>query len=146
MDIRYSYREAAVRGASAVELVVRLYEQIIEDMRQAAIAVSKNDIPLRTNRIKHAILVLGHLQSTLDFERGGKVARDLENLYESLRQRLVAVQFRPSLRSVTQISTDLLAVRAAWIKVELAERPSVTAQVMITAGVSGEQQRMDWEG
>lgn len=146
MDTRYSYREAAVRGASAAELVVRLYEQLIEDMRQAAIAISKNDIMLRSNRIKHAIVVLGHLQSTLDFERGGRVAIDLDIFYNSLRQRLVAVQFRPTLRDAAQITTDVLAVRAAWIQVELAERSSVVAQGMVPANGSAQPHHSDWEG
>jgi len=146
MDIRRSYREAAVRGASAVELVVRLYEQMIEDMRQTAIAIGKNDIALRTNCIKHAILVLGHLQSTLDFERGGRVAKDLERFYNSLRQRLVSAQFHPSLPTVNRISTDLLAVRTAWIKVELAERPSTMGQALIPAEVNPEERRGNWEG
>jgi|SRR5579872_2254911 len=145
MDIRYSYREAAVRGASPVELVVRLYEQVIEDMRQAAIAIETKDITLRSNRVKHAILVLGHLQSTLDFARGGRVARDLETFYDSLRQRLVNVQFRPSLGGVRQISTDLLVVRAAWIKVELAERSSVVTPQIARVDVSAEPQHADWE-
>lgn len=145
MDIRHSYREAGVHGASAVGLVVRLYEQMIEDMRQVTIAIGKNDIVLRTNRIKHAILVLAHLQSTLDFARGGKVSRDLEAFYDSLRQRLLAVQFRPSLYGVMQIKTDLLTVREAWIKVELAEWPSIRAQMVMPAEVNPEQ-RVDWEG
>jgi flagellin-specific chaperone FliS len=43
MNAQQSYREAAVRGASPVELVVRLYEQMIEDMRQVSAAIEKND-------------------------------------------------------------------------------------------------------
>jgi flagellar protein FliS len=143
MDTRHSYREAAVRGASAVELVVRLYEQIVEDMRQVAIAIEKNDIMHRTNRIKHAIVVLGHLQSTLNFERGGRVAIDLDNFYNSLRQRLVAVQFRPTHRDAAQISTDVLAVRAAWIKVEMDARPS---PAILPPELNSQAPRGDWEG
>lgn len=142
MDIRYSYREAGVHGASAVELVVRLYEQIIEDMRQVVIAIGKNDITLRSNRIKHAIVVLGHLQSTLDFERGGRVAIDLDNFYSSLRQRLVAVQFHPTHRGAAQISTDVLAVRGAWIKVEMDARPS---PALLAPDLNAQAPPLDWE-
>jgi flagellin-specific chaperone FliS len=66
------------------------------------------------------------LQSALDFANGSKVARDLEKFYNALRQNLVQVQFHPSKRGITQQITDLLAVREAWIKVEQAERPSLT--------------------
>ena len=70
MNIQQSYREATIQGASPVALVVRLYEQMIEDLRQVAVAIEKKDIERRTNRIKHAILVVGHLQSALDFAQG----------------------------------------------------------------------------
>jgi flagellar biosynthetic protein FliS len=124
-NIQQSYREAAVRGANPVALVARLYEQVIEDMRHVAIAIEQNDISQRTSRIKHALLVIGYLQSTLDFVQGGKVAKDLDDFYNALRQNVVWVQFHPSKRAATQVITDLLAVREAWVQVEQTEHPSV---------------------
>jgi len=150
MNIRQSYREAATRGANPIVLVVRLYEQMIEDMRQVAMAIEHNDIELRSNRIKHAILVIGHLQSSLDFERGGKVARDLDNFYDALRQNVVWVQFHPSKRAASQVITDLLAVREAWIQVEQAENPSgrtaARPVAYVPAGPDSEVVHMDWKG
>jgi len=150
MNIQQSYREATVRGANPIELVVRLYEQMIEDLRQVAVAIEQNDIMLRTRRIKHAILIVGHLQSSLDFVRGGKVAKDLDNFYNAVRQSLVWVQFHPSKRGVTQVITDLLAVREAWIAVDRAERPSATtAAGMVASAAAGPESdpvRMDWKG
>ncbi|MGA8539424.1 MAG: flagellar export chaperone FliS, partial [Terriglobales bacterium] len=124
MNIQKHYREAAVRGANPVALVVRLYEQMIEDMRQVAIAIERNDIQRRSDRVKHAILVIAHLQSSLDFALGGKVARDLDNFYNALRENVLWVQFHPSKRAANQVITDLLAVREAWIEVERTEHPS----------------------
>jgi flagellar secretion chaperone FliS len=127
MNIQQSYREAAIRGANPIALIVRLYEQMIEDMRHVAIAIEQNDIQLRSDRIKHVLVVIGHLQSSLDFERGGKVARDLNTFYDALRENIMWVQFHPSKRAATQVITDLLAVREAWIEVERHEYPSAPA-------------------
>jgi len=150
MNIQQSYREETVRGASPVELVVRLYEQTIEDLRQAAIAIEQNEIERRTKRIKHAILVIGHLQSALDFAKGGKVAQDLDNFYNAVRQSLGWVQFHPSKRGVARLITDLLAVREAWIVVDRAERPSATlAAGMVPSAAAGPESdsvRVDWKG
>jgi len=150
MNVQQSYREATVLGANPTELVVRLYEKMIEDLRQVAAAIEQNDIERRTKRIQHVILIIGHLQSALDFDRGGKVARDLENFYNAVRQSLVWVQFHPSKRGVTQLITDLLAVREAWIAVDRAERPSATtaAGMVASAAASPESDhvRMDWKG
>jgi flagellar protein FliS len=162
---RTAYRENDVRGASPVRLVVLLYEQMIQDLTQAAQAIEQNDILLRTKRINHAILVIGHLQSPLDFANGGKVATDLDQFYNVLRQKLVEVQFHPSKLGIDYLITDLLAVREAWIEVDRMEKPSVTTAVTTTvttavtttvtssnrgsfavAEPESDHVRMDWKG
>jgi len=125
MDVGRSYREAAVRGATPVELVIRLYEQTIEDLRQAIKALEQNDVERRSNKINHAILVLGHLQSQLEFQNGGQVARDLENFYNVVRTNLVQAHVSASRQLLAQQITDLLNVREAWIEVQRAENYSV---------------------
>src|SRR5271163_2714583 len=137
MNVQQSYREATVGGASPVQLVVRLYEQIVEDLRQAAIAIEQNDIGRRTKRIKHAILVIGHLQSPLDFVRGGKVAQDLNRFYDVLRQNLIQLQFYPSRRGLAQQITDLLLLREAWINVERAENSGIATAPNRGSGAPG---------
>lgn len=149
MDIRSSYREAAVRGSSPLELVVRLYEQIIEDLRQARQAFEQNNVELRTDRINHVILILGLLQSQLDFDAGGKVAENLDHFYNVVRQTLMYVQFHPSARGLEQLITDVLAVREAWIEVARAEAPSVKALPSMhppAAATESDLVRLDWKG
>jgi len=149
-NARATYRENDVRGASPARLVVLLYDQMIQDLTQAAQAMEQNEIELRTKRINHAILVIGHLQSPLDFVNGGKVARDLDNFYNVLRRNLVQVQFHPSKSGIDRLITDVLAVREAWIQVEREEKPSVNAAVpTVPAGATrpvSEPVRVDWKG
>jgi flagellar secretion chaperone FliS len=149
-NARTAYRENDVRGASPVRLVVLLYGQMIHDLTQAAEAIEQNDIRRRTQCINHAILVIGHLQSPLDFANGGKVAKDLESFYNVLRQNLVQVQFFPSKAGMSQLIADVMAVRKAWTEVERAEESSViTAAQTVPAGATSresEPPRLDWKG
>ena len=71
---RTTYRETAVRGATAVRLVVLLYEQMIQDLRQASQAIEENNIEVRTNRINHTLDIVCLLQGTLNME-GGRTGR-----------------------------------------------------------------------
>jgi flagellar protein FliS len=134
---RTAYRENDVRGATAIRLIVLLYEQLVQDLSQALQAIEQNDIELRTKRINHAILVIGHLQSPLDFVNGGKVAQDLDHFYNVLRQNLVQVQFHPSRTGLSQQITDLLAVREAWTEVERTEKALAATAVTPTTVPSG---------
>ncbi len=47
-DITISYREAAVRGASQVELVLMLYDILADDIRGAIAAIRTHDTEART--------------------------------------------------------------------------------------------------
>ena len=118
MDARTSYREANVRGASPVRLVVCLYEQAIEDLRRAVIAMEKGDIEVRTLNINHALKVIGQLQGSLDMERGGEVAGDLQKFYGVLRNALVEAQLKQSARILEQQIAHLVLVYEAWLEVE----------------------------
>ena len=128
MDARLSYREAAVQGASPVGLVVLLYEQLLEDLRRAVKAIEQNDIELRTNKINHAIAVIGYLQDKLDMERGGSVAQNLERFYTYLRGRLMEAQFQQSKPILAQQIEELLELRDAWVAVERAQQPNSAPQ------------------
>lgn len=144
-DARKSYREAAVRGASRVGLVVLLYEQMIEDLRRAVKALEQNQIELRTRHINHAILVIGHLQSTLDFERGGSVARKLDRFYYALRGKLVQAQVSASRQLLQLQINELLSLRDAWIEVDRVETAPEAATAADPAG-STEGKRLAWRG
>jgi flagellar secretion chaperone FliS len=123
MNPRFSYREAAVQGASPVRLVILLYEQAIQDVRHAVAALAKGDIEERTRQINHAILVLGHLQGSLDKNRGGQIAANLERFYALVRGGLLAAQCEQSEALLEQQIALLMRVRGAWCEVERAEPP-----------------------
>ena len=146
---RSAYRENDVRGASPSRLVVLLYDQLVQDLNRALQALEQNEIEQRTRHINHAVLVLGHLQSALDFENGGKVAKDLDNYYNVLRQSLVHAQFLPSKGAIGQLVTDVVAVREAWTEVERSEQsPSIqTGERMPAAAANpAPASGMNWEG
>jgi flagellar secretion chaperone FliS len=112
------YLEGAVRGASPVRLVILLYGQAIEDLRRAAAAHVRGDIQTRTQGINHAILVIGYLQATLDQERGGVVATNLERFYNQVRAGLIAAQCQQSGAALEQQISHLMLLREAWSEVE----------------------------
>ena len=118
MDARTSYREAAARGARPVQLVVLLYEQCVADLRRAVVALERNDVEARTREINHAIMVIGHLQASLDMEHGGQVARNLSHFYNTVRNGLVEAHTRQSVKALEEQISHLMLVREAWAEVE----------------------------
>ena len=136
MDARLSYRESAVEGASPVRLVALLYEQAIEDLKRARTAIDRGDIEARTQAINHAVVVIGYLQSSLDKDRGGYVAANLERFYNQVRSSLVEAQFTQSAAILEREISHLVEVHAAWCEVEFANTAApATVQNLPASGM-----------
>jgi flagellar protein FliS len=145
-DIRFAYRENTARLATPVGRVVLLYEQMIQDIGQAIAAVQRQHIEDRTRAINHALLVLGLLQGSLDLERGGDVARNLDRFYQLVRARLMEAQVRASGAILEDQRNLLLSLRAAWLEVERAAGPAApeTAASPASVPASAENSPKNW--
>ena len=111
-----------MQGASPVRLVVLLYEQTIEDIRRALAALEVGDVEGRTRNLNHAMLAIGYLEATLDWDRGGEVAQNLQRFYGQIRSSLVQAQCRQSAAVLEQQIAFLMQVREAWSQVEPMEQ------------------------
>ena len=134
-----TYREMAVAGASPIRMVVLLYEQAIEDLRRAVAAQRQRDIEGRTREINHAVLVIGHLQATLDKEQGGKVSENLERFYQQVLAGLIEAQAKQSTAALEKQISLLMEIHDAWCEVERHLAPAAQPQE-----TGGNQSRSEW--
>lgn len=117
-QIAGQYRQSAAQGAHPVGLVARLYEAVVEDLRRALAALRAGDVEGRTRALNHALLILAELESVLDHERGGLVARHLSGFYRVTRAMIVDANIRASAAELERIVGLFLPVRAAWQQAE----------------------------
>ena len=111
---RLAYREADVRSANSVELVIMLYDMLIEDIRGAIDALRENNVEKRGEELKHGMLVLQQLQGSLDLEQGGEAAVGLERFYTIVRGKLMEAHLKSSLELMGEQIRLLLEVRDTW--------------------------------
>jgi flagellar protein FliS len=112
------YRESAVRGASPIGLIVILYDEIVRSLRKAQRAFEAGDIEARGRALTHAVEVIGYLQSILDFEKGGNVARELASFYNLMRGKLLEIHIAPSHEGLEIMAREFAKVGAAWQQAE----------------------------
>jgi flagellar protein FliS len=146
MDAKFSYREAAVRGATGVRLVILLYEQVIQDLGRAIRAIEHNSVELRTHHINHALTVLAHLQGTLNLELGGAIAQNLARFYNTVRAALLEAHARASREILQQQIAHLLEMREAWAGVERAHAGTSQRGPEGTAALRLQNAAADWKG
>ena len=113
-----AYREGAAQGSTPVGRVVMLYDQLVRDLSRATSAHAAADIARRSDELSHAHTVLGMLQGTLNLERGGEVARNLDRMYDILRGQLLDAQFKASAEILEAPLRVVLLLREAWVEAD----------------------------
>ncbi len=148
MNARNEYLENSVRGASPLGLVVKLYEQVVEDLKRAMAAIDSNQIDKRTNAINHAILILEQLQGRLDHKAGGEVADNLDRFYNVIRDRLLQAHILQSKAQISEVMSAVLEVRNAWQQAERVQSamPGTPGNANEPAAtVKSTAARLDWK-
>ena len=133
LEAKLTYRENVVRSATSIELVVILFDAAIDDMQRANAAIQAGDVEERAQAIRHAMLILQQLQGTLDFEKGGQVARQFEQFYNLIRARLLESQMRNSTELMQQQIQFMSEVRDCWAEAERQLKPKPAAPAVIAA-------------
>jgi len=75
--------------ASPHRLIQMLFEGALERIAQAKGAMKQNQIARKCELIGKAINIVGGLQGSLDDKEGGKLAANLDSLYDYIVRRLI---------------------------------------------------------
>jgi len=119
-----AYRQSTGFGATAVGQIIALYDTILRDLRQASSAIESGEIEQRVNSSNHALIVIGELQSVLDFERGGTSARILNSFYTVSRVMLTEASILSSREKFQELIAMFARLRAAWSAADRVVVPS----------------------
>lgn len=108
------YKQMQVKTANRGQLLIMLYEAAIQNVKKATLAIEKKDVPGKGMAIGKAHDIINELASTLDFELGGQIARDLERLYNFMTEQLVKANVSNSKEPLEQVSKLLETLLSGW--------------------------------
>jgi flagellar protein FliS len=118
-----SYQEHALESASAVDLVVALYDGIIRFLHAAGAAVDRGDQAARRTAVKRALDIIIHLQARLRMDVGGRPAQALSEFYASTFAQILQASQSASRQKFEHTIDCVKNVRDAWR--EVARDPTV---------------------
>jgi flagellar protein FliS len=118
-----SYQEHALESASAVELVVALYDGIVRFLYAASSAVERGDENGRRIAAKRALDIIIHLQARLRMDVGGRPAQALSEFYVSIFAQILQASQSASQQKFEHAIDCVRNVRDAWR--EVAKDPNV---------------------
>jgi len=129
-----SYQQYALEGASAVDLVVALYDGIIRFLYAASDAAERGDESDRRIAVKRALDIIVHLQARLRMDVGGKPAEALSEFYASIFAQVLQASQSNSKQKFDHAIECVRNVRDAWR--EVARDPEVNPAPQQIAGHS----------
>lgn len=118
-----SYQEYTLESASAVDLVVALYEGILRFLYQASAAVERGDEAGRRTAVKRALDIIIHLQARLRMDVGGRPAQALSEFYATVFAQILQASQSASVEKFEHAIDCVRNVRDAWR--EVARDPEV---------------------
>ncbi len=105
---------SAVSYADAVQLIQMLFNGLMDALAEAEGHVSRNDIQGKNQSIGRATKIIVGLKGSLDFEKGGELARNLDDLYDYAVRRLLKANLRNDIEPIQEIRGLLGEINGAW--------------------------------
>lgn len=109
--------DAYGRASSAIpplQQIVMLYDGAILRVKEARAAIGTGDIESRFRATVKAMAIVEALQSCLDHDKGGEIARLLDRCYTYLLLRLTEVNVKNDPAICEEILERLSDMRASW--------------------------------
>src|SRR5208337_4321996 len=134
-----SYREHALEGASAVDLVVALYDGIVRFLHAASAAAERGDAVGRRIAVRRALDIIIHLQARLRMDIGGRPALVLSEFYASIFAQILQASQSASKQKFQHAIDCVRTVRDAWRQVARETDPFTGVQrkaTEVSAGIS----------
>lgn len=105
---------SGVEDASPHRLIQMLLEGALARIAAAIGHLDRGDVAEKGRSIGLAISIIGGLQSSLDTDRGGDVAGNLDRLYEYMARRLLEANAKSDRGALEEVHRLLSEVKGAW--------------------------------
>ena len=114
-----AYRETNIKTASQGKLIIMLYEEAARQMQIALteLNVEKPKLDIVNNSIIKSQDIITELMVSLDFDKGGEIARNLYSLYVFFNQQLMQANVQKNAELISPILDMVKDLKDAWSQV-----------------------------
>ena len=106
--------QSRIEGASPHQLVQIMFEELLKALDAMAVAARRRDFGQRGERQSRALSILDGLETSLDFEKGGEIARGLASIYRDARRHVIIAARDNDVERVAHARAMIDEVASAW--------------------------------
>lgn len=135
-DPVHAYKEIQIKTANQIRLIVMLYDGAIRQVNRALDLLAEGH--RRYDAVNTCLVaaqdIISELMASLDFEKGGTLAKNLFSIYTFLNRQLLDANLRKDPAPVAVVKRLLTQLRDAWE--EISTKKGLEEQVQPATGVN----------
>jgi len=120
------YLEAKVKTASPIQLVCMLYDGAIKFVNLAISGIKEKNIEKKTTNIIKAEKIIDELRLSLNFDKGGEIAKNLDKLYDFIYTYLIDANHNDDLNKLEHVMKMLAMLRDSWQVIASKNPPAIS--------------------
>ncbi|MDH5301467.1 MAG: flagellar export chaperone FliS [Gammaproteobacteria bacterium] len=117
---------------SSHRLIQMLMEGALDKIAIAKGHMTRKEIKEKGSYISWSISIIEGLRASLDFEKGGEIAANLEALYDYMQRRLVEANLQNDVAMLDEVAGLLKNIKTAWDEVGQAQSGKPTDNPVAT--------------
>ncbi len=110
----HAYLQTQVTTTNQADILLMLYSGAIKFLNSAKERIAAKDPAGKGILISKALDIINELDSTLNMERGGELAKNLHSLYDFCSRRLLMANLRQSSEIIDEVIKVLSGLRGAY--------------------------------
>ncbi|MPW24786.1 flagellar export chaperone FliS [Alkalibaculum sp. M08DMB] len=108
------YKNNQVMTAPKKKLLLMLYDGAIKNLKQAELSITNKEIEKVNTNLTKAQDIIAELMSTLNFEVGGDIAKNLHQLYDYMYVKLIRANIDKDIDAVVEVKKFMEELRDTW--------------------------------
>ncbi|PRX32584.1 flagellar protein FliS [Orenia metallireducens] len=111
------YKQVQAQTANPGKLLIMLYQGCIKFLNLAKKGIEDKDIEVTNKYLQKSQDIITELKVTLDFEKGGEIADDLDKLYDFMNRQLIAANIQKNPELIDQVIDLMKDLLETWQEV-----------------------------
>ncbi len=118
---------SGVAAASPHRLITMLMDRALARLARAKGHMQRGDIAEKGTHISGAMAILDGLRASLDPQKGGEIAANLDALYDYMNRQLVVANIANDIDILDEVTALIREIRSGWIGIESGADVTATA-------------------
>ncbi len=106
--------QSGVMDASPHQLIQMLMQGVLDKAAAAKGYMEQGDIAKKCEHIGWAISIIDGLRASLDKNKGGEIASNLDDLYDYMNRQLLSANIKNDADKIDEVIRLMLEIKSAW--------------------------------